>query len=203
MCHGTLLGIVRDNELIPWDHDIDIAVWSDDSKRQEIIDIMSANSYELKEKYFLQEDLLTFCKKGGREVDINFYKIKDNNDNKKIAYVEWFVPKNIFYKIIDALSKSKTYQGKFKFIINKLSFSENFFLMIKKALIKKQYFFKSMGYTQPYEYLKKFKTIKFNNLKIIVPEKYEKYLSYIYGADWKTPKKNFSWIKDSPSTKEI
>ena len=142
LCHGTLLGIVRDNELIPWDHDIDIAVWSDDSKRQEIIDIMSANSYELKEKYFLQEDLLTFCKKGGREVDINFYKIKDNNDNKKIAYVEWFVPKNNFYKIIDALSKSKTYQGKFKFIINKLSFFENFFLMIKKALIKKQYFLK-------------------------------------------------------------
>ena len=27
LCHGTLLGIIRDNELIPWDHDIDIAVW--------------------------------------------------------------------------------------------------------------------------------------------------------------------------------
>ena len=54
------------NELIPWDHDIDIAVWSDDSKRQEIIDIMSANSYELKEKYFLQEDLLTFVKRRER-----------------------------------------------------------------------------------------------------------------------------------------
>ena len=26
ICHGTLLGIIRDNQLIPWDHDIDIGV---------------------------------------------------------------------------------------------------------------------------------------------------------------------------------
>ena len=50
-----------------------------------------------------------------------------------------------------------------------------------------------MGYTQPYEYLKKFKTIKFNNLEIIV-QKNMKYLSYIYGADWKTPK-NLAGLK--------
>ena len=28
LCQGTLLGIIRDNKLIEWDHDIDIAVWS-------------------------------------------------------------------------------------------------------------------------------------------------------------------------------
>ena len=27
LCHGTLLGIIRDNSLIEWDNDIDIAVW--------------------------------------------------------------------------------------------------------------------------------------------------------------------------------
>ena len=27
VCHGTLLGIIRENRLLPWDKDIDLAVW--------------------------------------------------------------------------------------------------------------------------------------------------------------------------------
>ena len=37
LCHGTLLGIIRDNELIPWDHDIDIAVWDSNNLKDKFL----------------------------------------------------------------------------------------------------------------------------------------------------------------------
>ena len=37
VCHGTLLGIVRDKELLDWDNDIDIAVIEDEVNKDKII----------------------------------------------------------------------------------------------------------------------------------------------------------------------
>ena len=74
LCHGTLLGIVRDGELIPWDHDIDIALWYDNSLKKNFIKLMKNHQFILKTKYLIDDDLLTFTKEGGRQVDINFYE---------------------------------------------------------------------------------------------------------------------------------
>ena len=75
ICQGTLLGIVRDNQLIPWDHDIDIAVWSGSISKEKMIKIMISNNFTLRSDHLMEDDLLTFTKSGGREVDINFYEI--------------------------------------------------------------------------------------------------------------------------------
>ena len=40
ICHGTLLGIIREGKLIEWDHDVDIAVWNDDISKDSIINLM-------------------------------------------------------------------------------------------------------------------------------------------------------------------
>ena len=42
LCHGTLLGIIRDNSLIEWDNDIDIAVWKNVNNKRKL------NTYLLK-----------------------------------------------------------------------------------------------------------------------------------------------------------
>ena len=39
VCHGSLLGLARNGELIPWDHDIDIAVWEGEYTEEYIINI--------------------------------------------------------------------------------------------------------------------------------------------------------------------
>ena len=203
LCHGTLLGIIRDKELIPWDHDIDIALWKEENLKETITNFMIKNNYTLKEKYFIADDLLTFIKKdGGREIDINFYEKKEIN-NEEFAYIKWFIPKNILMRMIDALSSSSLYSGKGAWLINKLSYFEKIFEKLMKLLIRKNLFYKSVGYTQPFNLLKEFKTINFKDIEVLVPKLAEEYLAYVYGSGWKKPIKKFNWIKDSPSTRDV
>ena len=106
-------------------------------------------------------------------------------------------------KTIEAISMANNYSGKLKFLVKKLSFLEPIFEKIKIFLIKKNYFHKPIGYTQPLELLNNFKEIKYKNIDVCVPSKSEEYLKYVYGPNWKKPIKKYNWIKDSPSTKEV
>ena len=82
ICHGTLLGVIRDNMLLPWDHDIDFAVWADEVSKDQILKIFINSGF--KQEIIMDEfDNLFFSTKGKR-VDINFYR-----RNKDIAYTKW------------------------------------------------------------------------------------------------------------------
>ena len=89
LCHGTLLGIIRENRLLPWDHDIDFGIWSDEHSKEEILKIFS-NNVEFQQTIVPEEmDNLNFFA-GDKRIDINFY-----NRNNKIAYIKWIAPGNI------------------------------------------------------------------------------------------------------------
>ena len=198
ICQGTLLGIVRDQSLIPWDPDIDLAVMDKQFNKDLIEKIMKKNGFSKKKKFFKFDNLMTFQKRGGRDVDINYYKL---NNRRNLVQTEWYLPKNIVMRFVEVLSFSKKYNGRGKLIIRCLSCLEPLFKVIKKILIKKGMFYKKGGYSHPRRFIDKFKQIKFFDLNIIVPFFYLEYLKYTYGKSWRKPKKNYSWVKDSPSTR--
>ena len=194
---GSLLGIYRDKKLIEWDHDIDICVWKHENNKSNMIKIMEKYGFKFQESPEGREnnDSITFKKKGGRLVDINFYEKGKNKDGHSIAFCKWVLPKNKIMKLIDAVSNADKYDSKFKFIVNKLILLRPMAILFKKFFIEKNFFYKFAGYQLPLNLLENFKTINFCNIEISTPLYTERYLEYLYGKEWKTPKKNFAWWK--------
>ena len=64
-------------------------------------------------------------------------------------------------RVIEVLSFAKNYKGKSSRIINMLSFTEKFFLKIKKIFVKKGIFYSHAGYSHKIDYAMKLKNIIF------------------------------------------
>lgn len=198
ICHGTLLGIIRDKKLISWDHDIDIGVIENTINRKLLQFILEKGGFKRIKKTFLHNDgMMKFIKKGGREVDINFYRI---NKKSKTVFVKWHIPRNFFMKIIDALSFAKSYKGKSHKLINIFAFSEKFFLFIKKIFVINGFFYSRAGYSHNQKYALELIKYNFHGLKLLVPKDYNNYLKDLYGNKWRIPMKKYNWIRHSPST---
>ena len=205
ICHGTLLGIIRENRLLPWDHDIDFAVWDHETDKNYIIDIMLSHGYQ-QEAITEDMDCLHFVGEE-KKVDISFYKIKDN-----VASIKWAVyPTDIIGRLMvfvsnnisknnDEISNDYSIPKKVLLtIIRRFSLVLGFVLpnnlknIINKQAMKK---IKYTGYSYPLEIMQ-IKNIEYAGIKIPVPFDSEACLKHTYGKDWKTPQKNYIWYEEA------
>ena len=205
ICHGTLLGIIRENRLLPWDHDIDFAVWDHETDKNHIMDIMLSHGYQ-QEVIAGDMDCLHFLGEE-KKVDISFYKIKDN-----IASIKWAIsPKDTFGKLMLFVSNNIS-KNNDEILINHsipkkamLTIIRQFSLLLgfilpnklktlfnKKAMKKMKY----TGYSYPMEIMQ-LKNIEYAGMEIPVPFDSEACLQHTYGKDWKTPKKNYIWYEEA------
>ena len=212
VCHGTLLGIIRDDEILPWDHDIDFAVWEDEYSKKDIIKIFSTDK-RFKPKAILEEmnSLHFFVKDSeNKRLDINFY-LRDKNK----AFIKWptlssaLYPKIYNFFLISIASKislRKIIQSENGIIIQFIKLLISFPLILVRCILPKKLkkllnkdTFKKYdyaGYSFPIELMKK-KKIKFLDVDIFVPINSEEVLKYTYGEEWRIPKKNYTWHKDA------
>jgi hypothetical protein len=209
VCHGTLLGIIRDNKLLTWDHDIDFAVWDDEYSKEEILNIFAANE-QFKQEVVLEEINSLHFATADKRVDINFY----TRDAGK-AYIKWAALPDrlsikVYYFVINFIASNtnirKTIEssnGKIIEIIKLLIIAPlilfRFFFpkSFKSKLLKSVYKnLDSVGYSYPIELMVN-KEMEFLSVNIIVPVESEEVLKNTYGEDWRTPKKNYVWYKEA------
>ena len=196
-CHGTLLGLVRDGRLIPWDHDIDLAIWADDFPKNSLLELMVGSGYALKSDGS-DYDFMQFTKGDGREVDFNFYRVTPGSE---IAYSEWFISRSKLTSLIDLISKRGNYGGKWSGCVSSLYFLSPLAGCLARALKKAGLFYKSAGYTTPANLLRDFRYLEIPEAKVRVPCSHDAVLQYVYGKDWRVPKRQYDWTKESPSTR--
>jgi len=206
VCNGTLLGIIRENRILPWDHDIDIAVWYDEVSKNTINELFTAAGF-CAEPYFGENDCIDFVIDGIR-VDISFYKI-DNN----VASVKWLLPANgIFQKavfIVSSVFSSNKFPSCWiefwpikkliRFIIALFSYALNGLLpRSSKEMIARVGFnyIGYKGYSYPVTMLKTI-TYNFRENVIRVPAMNEEVLKSTYGKDWHIPKKDYIWNEEA------
>ena len=207
LCHGTLLGIIRENRLLPWDHDIDFGIWSDEHSKEKILQIFANNS-EFQQTIVPEEMNNLHFFAGDKRIDINFYS-RDN----KIAYIKWIAPGNIVSRFYYFMVYFIYADINFKAAVESSNFFSKFIKMLmllfllpikflfsqpfKNKLYKKlQKNINYTGYSYPIE-LMTFKYIDFLEESVPVPIESEKSLEITYGKEWKIPKQDYIWHKEA------
>ena len=194
-CHGTLLGLVRDKELISFDHDIDFAVWKNSVDRDLILRQFQSQGFKLTQEF--TEASLHFDRDGGRKVDINFYEAARDPD---LACVLWRVPRQSFFaRLLIGLIEENAIQSTAHALIRRIPFGRSIAQPIYNYCNKKGLLHHYQGYTNPCKYLQEFTFLKCHQYRCMIPVNAERILSFMYGPNWQTPLENYVWTKDSPA----
>jgi phosphorylcholine metabolism protein LicD len=190
---GTLLGLIRQGDVISYDDDIDVDIWAEDvDKLKPIIEELKSE-YKVNKGLKYAPDSTNLEPKKGFPITIHHY-----HRNKTHAYcfmqairplhikkwtvrwIIWIAPHliyNLVAKVNGTADPDLHPLGKIKYFIGERVMFRFPLVLIEETCLK-----------------------SFNNLKARIPRKYEEYLTFRYG-DWRIPNKNWDVGKDGSSVK--
>lgn len=174
---GTLLGIIRENSFMPWENDIDIALWKEDIDnkiRTDVYKIMFLKGYEVKFK----RSKVTF-KKNGIKVDIWFLD-KTGDYATRIRIIPTSAFSKILFKYAEPFGGLSSKMAQYKYRL--LCWLMQIF-GCSKVTIK-----------IPRKYLQRITKYDFKGIDIRIPKDVEEYLAFRYGRDWRIPDKNWDTL---------
>lgn len=212
LCYGALLGMVREDRLLPWNNDAELACWYEagiESKFKIITNSLNGMGYRA--FYYSGSGVLNVYGGSGVVVNLNIFWPKNGlatrpyetaSSPKAPFFGYWF------YWLAVIMTSYTTAQNRRMGLFSQLKYRIKTRLVLVIMLIPLRirklltlWFYKASQraggeYMQtgiPKEYFENMKKIEFYGGEIHVPARSEELLEYIYGDEWRIPKDNWSF----------
>jgi len=213
LCYGALLGMVREGRLLPWNNDVELACWHSENTRDQFIELVDKLNSKGYRAYFYSSIGAVAVHKLGVQINLNcFWKDgkfayrphetagqAKHGDNLMTRTIWWLSILSAAYpsglRINGNFPESKNDWVKSIFVSGLRLFPSRLRRLVTVNFLGlSNYFGGHSGRTiYPVDLFESLEYTSFYGGRALIPVKKEELLSYLYGAEWRIPKDDWSF----------